>query len=276
MFLFIVKSQHLVLGKTSHLTWRCSQKAYCGFKFPTTHTQRPVDESWDVRSLWKQLFCCSSRRALSSLWMIFLPCTCEHVFWIFSVPDLSFFSFSLSFFQKDLPLPRKNSRWVLSPFIPPSLLLSPSLCFLLALLGETGSLHDEKQSHREMLPTVILHIVFRKLWGGLSGARGVECAAFMWTGGRRLCRRDAVGVWLRPAGSSGCCPWCWKPFCLFQLLSHWLLISHSLFLVLGYNLWILCSHIHPSAVPIPLFWIPLPLSPARIPRIYLVFSLSVY
>lgn len=92
-------------------------------------------------------------------------------------------------------------------------------------------------------------------------------------GGRRLCRRDAVGVWLRPAGSSGCCPWCWKPFCLFQLLSHWLLISHSLFLVLGYNLWILCSHIQPSAVPIPLFWIPLPLSPARIPRIYLVVSL---
>lgn len=186
MFLFIVKSQLLVLGKTSHLTWRCSQKAYCGFKFPTTHTQRPVDESWDVRSLWKQLFCCSSRRALSSLWMIFLPCTCEHVFWIFSVPDLSFFSFSLSFFQKDLPLPRKNSRWVLSPFIPPTLLLSPSLCFLLALLGETGSLHDEKQSHREMLPTVILHIVFRKLWGGLSGARGVECAAFKRTGGEEV------------------------------------------------------------------------------------------
>ena len=143
-----------------------------------SHTQRPVDKSWDVRSLWKQLFCCSSRRAMSSLWMFFLHCTCEHVFRFFSVPDLSFF-FSLSFFQKDLPLPRKNSRWVLSPFIP------PSLYFLLALLGETGSFHDENQSHREMLPTVILHIVFRKLRGGLSGACGVECVAFMWRGGGR-------------------------------------------------------------------------------------------
>ena len=213
-----------------------------------SHTQRPVDKSWDVRSLWKQLFCCSSRRAMSSLWMFFLHCTCEHVFRFFSVPDLSFF-FSLSFFQKDLPLPRKNSRWVLSPFIP------PSLYFLLALLGETGSFHDENQSHREMLPTVILHIVFRKLRGGLSGACGVECVAFMWRGGGVVQEGcwESVGVWLRPAGSSGCCPWCWKPFCLFQLLSHWHLISPSLLLVLGYNLWILCSHIQPSVVPIPLF-----------------------
>lgn len=42
------------------------------------------------------------------------------VYLIFPVllPDLFFPSFSLSFFQKDLPLPRKNSRWVLPPFIP--------------------------------------------------------------------------------------------------------------------------------------------------------------
>lgn len=48
-----------------------------------------------------------------------------------------FFSVSLSFFQKDLPLPRKSSRWVFFSFIPPSLHLFP------ALWGETGSLREE-------------------------------------------------------------------------------------------------------------------------------------
>lgn len=75
---------------------------------------------------------------------------CVNIFLFFSVPDL-YFVVSLSFFQKDLPLPRKNSRWVLLLFtLPlPSLSLLPASVFFLCCLGGDWVPTGTKNSYTE-------------------------------------------------------------------------------------------------------------------------------
>ena len=79
-------------------------------------------------------------------------CKCICVY--FCVPDLSFSLFSLCFSQKDLPLPRKNSRWVLPLFIPPFFVaILPSLLppVLSLLSGGNIFLSLKTNNHAELL-----------------------------------------------------------------------------------------------------------------------------
>lgn len=168
-----------------------------------------------------------------------------------------FFLFSLSFFQKDLPLPRKNSRWVLPSFIP--LFFPPSVFPLLS--GERLGPSMKKNNHTEwscictfinkvsppepisrlagFLGWAWFALCVWKLWGCFSGACGVECVLLEWR--RRRSAGESVGVRLRPAGSSGCCPWSWKPFLPFPVtrsLALYLPLSSSHCSVI--NLFLLC------------------------------------
>lgn len=97
---------------------------------------------------------------------------------------ISLFSFSLSFFQKDLPLPRKNSRWVLASLTPPSFLPPPSVFSLLS--GESSrrkTVTPGEAAERDLC------VLFGKLWGCSRGACGVDC---VWT--RRRSAGGMLGV----------------------------------------------------------------------------------
>lgn len=135
--------------------------------------------------------------------------------------------FSLSFFQKDLPLPRKSSRWVLLSFSPPFLHLFP------ALWGETLSLHEEKQSHRETQPSMICMPCFER-------SEDTWMVLVVWS---------VVVMWMRRRSAAGMLGVCqslikagWELWMLsmvlkatvpLQSLSYWLFISPLVFPLFG-------------------------------------------
>lgn len=117
---------------------------------PTTITSHISEQAQKVRLL---LCSCDVLFMLSPNFVISHKKEYVSIFCTWSL----FLSFSLCFYQKDLPLPRKNSRWVLPLFNPSFLLSILSLYHPSTPWGKHNLLHGQKNNH-----TKLWYIVFIK------------------------------------------------------------------------------------------------------------------
>lgn len=104
---------------------------------PTTITSHVSEHAQKVRLL---LCSCDVLFMLSPNFVISHKKEYVSIFCTWSL----FLSFSLCFYQKDLPLPRKNSRWVLPLFNPSFLLSILSLYHPSTPWGKHNVLHGQK------------------------------------------------------------------------------------------------------------------------------------
>lgn len=126
-------------------------------------------------------------------------------------PNLFSFLLLFCFCPKDLPLPRKNSRWVL-------LFSSISICLItrvfFSILGEALSVSHQQgffsRSYIRLAGCLDLFILF----GSCENTEGfVEGVVHVWNRKRRRPpeeQLECVRSWLWPAESWGFCPWCWN------------------------------------------------------------------
>lgn len=174
-----------------------------------------------------------------------------YIWFFFFLSLISLVSSCLSFFQKDLPLPRKSSRWVLLRSLP------PSLC-----LGSPGRRlvppQKKNASRWETLPRIIHMLCFESsedAWVMLAAWRLV----FMWR--RRRLAAGLLGVcrslikasqecWMLSKVLKGTATSAFVLWLAFYLPSSlpiaWLLIP-----------FLFRSHSHPFAFLNPLFCLPL-------------------
>lgn len=161
---------------------------------PTTITSHVSEHAQKVRLL---LCSCDVLFMLSPNFIISHKKEYVSIFCTWSL----FMFFSLCFYQKDLPLPRKNSRWVLPLFNPSFLLSIPLSLPPIHSLGKAQcSSWTKKQSYQAAVHLVYQSLSSRaymrlgsslgsqacfshsvwKLWGCFSSAQGVECGFLVW------------------------------------------------------------------------------------------------
>lgn len=119
---------------------------------PTTITSHISEQAQKVRLL---LCSCDVLFMLSPNFVISHKKEYVSIFCTWSL----FLSFSLCFYQKDLPLPRKNSRWVLPLFNPSFLLSILSLYHPSTPWGKHNLLHGQKKQSYQ----AVVHLVYQSL-----------------------------------------------------------------------------------------------------------------